>query len=96
MTEKKAARVRDYVGHIIVAITCIEAYVEGLDRAAFVETTLVQGFDAERTRSVVGGVVLCVDRLPASIGIELDEARRHGVFQQLCIARGGSVGTEER
>ncbi len=42
MTEKKALRVLDYIEHIIIAITRIESYVEGLDRAAFVESSLVQ------------------------------------------------------
>lgn len=42
MTEKKALRVRDYIEHIIVAITRIESYVEGPDRAAFIKTSLVQ------------------------------------------------------
>ncbi len=32
MTEKKALRILDYIEHIIVAITLIESYVEGLDR----------------------------------------------------------------
>lgn len=42
MTEKKALRVHDYIEHIILAISRIETYVEGIDRAGFIETTLVQ------------------------------------------------------
>jgi uncharacterized protein with HEPN domain len=42
MTEKKALRVRDYIGHIIVAVTRIESYTEELDRKAFFESSLVQ------------------------------------------------------
>jgi uncharacterized protein with HEPN domain len=42
MTGKKALRILDYIEHIIVAITRIESYVEGLDCAAFIENSLVQ------------------------------------------------------
>lgn len=42
MTEKKAPRVEDYIDHVLGAIERIETYVRGLDRAAFLESTLVQ------------------------------------------------------
>jgi uncharacterized protein with HEPN domain len=42
MTHKKAARVQDYIQHIIAAVERIETYVQGFDRAAFIENTLVQ------------------------------------------------------
>ena len=42
MTDKKALRVRDHIRHIGAAIGRIEAYVQGLDLAAFIENTLVQ------------------------------------------------------
>lgn len=42
MTEKKAPRVEDYIDHVLGAIERIETYVRGLDRAAFLESTLIQ------------------------------------------------------
>lgn len=42
MTQRKALRVRDYIEHIISAVARIESYVEGMDRAAFIESSLVQ------------------------------------------------------
>jgi uncharacterized protein with HEPN domain len=42
MTGPKAQRVTGYLDHIIEAITRIETYVAGFDRAAFVESQLVQ------------------------------------------------------
>ncbi|QGM46464.1 HepT-like ribonuclease domain-containing protein [Methylocystis heyeri] len=42
MTAMKARRVRDYIEHIVAAIGRIESYVEGIDRAAFIKSSLVQ------------------------------------------------------
>jgi uncharacterized protein with HEPN domain len=42
MTGAKAQRLADYIEHIREAINRIEAYVDGLDQSAFVESTLVQ------------------------------------------------------
>jgi uncharacterized protein with HEPN domain len=42
MTAKKHLRVRDYIEHMIEAITRIEGYVEGLDRESFAENSIAQ------------------------------------------------------
>ena len=41
MTDNKKLRVRDYIGHIIEAITRIDSYVTGLERAEFIENSMV-------------------------------------------------------
>lgn len=42
MTEEKSRRVEDYVEHVLVAAGRIDAYVAGLDLAAFLGNFLVQ------------------------------------------------------
>lgn len=88
MTEKKALRILDYIEHIIVAITRIESYVEGLDRAAFVESSLVQdavirnfeiiGEAANKIRTVDDGFAQRHPRLRLELAYAMRNALAHG------------------
>ncbi|MBM3551884.1 MAG: DUF86 domain-containing protein [Alphaproteobacteria bacterium] len=88
MTEKKALRILDYIEHIIIAITRIESYVEGLDRAAFVESSLVQdavirnfeiiGEAANKIRTVDDGFAQRHPRLRLELAYAMRNALAHG------------------
>ncbi len=88
MTEKKALRILDYIEHIIIAITRIESYVEGLDRTAFVESSLVQdavirnfeiiGESANKIRTVDDGFAQRHLRLRLELAYAMRNALAHG------------------
>ena len=88
MMEKKTSRVHDYIEHVIVAITRIESYVEGLDRAAFFETTLVQdavirnfeiiGEAANKIRTIDAGFAQRHPNLRLDLAYAMRNALAHG------------------
>lgn len=88
MTGKKALRVLDYIEHIIIAITRIESYVEGLDRTAFVESSLVQdavirnfeiiGEAANKIGTVDDGFAQRHPRLRLELAYAMRNALAHG------------------
>jgi len=90
MIERKKLRVPDYLDHIAVAITRIEAYVQGIDRASFIENTMVHdavvrnfeiiGEAANNIRTVDSDFVQRYPDLQINEAYQMRNALAHGYY----------------